>query len=177
MSKVYKYDLNVLKELYSILHKSYPIIDCENRKPLAIGFYKELKIATGLSSDILKNFMSWYCNIEYRKVIIEGANRYNLKGEAIGVVTIDEVNHTIRTLEGYNEQRSLKQQEQFAKILELRKQQRNERRAEELAIILAERKKYRDEKHTEEFARVLEERKKQREVKAINTDDKVVCDE
>jgi len=88
-----KIDPNVLKELYTILNKSYPVLDINNRKPLAIGTHHELRKQSGLPNSLLRNFMAWYCNSRYRRLIVKGAERYNLKGEVVGVVTKAEAKH------------------------------------------------------------------------------------
>jgi sRNA-binding protein len=93
-----KMDPNVLKELYIILNKSYPILDINNRKPLAIGTHHELREQSGLSNSLLRCFMSWYCNFRYRKLIVKGAERYNLKGEVVGVVTEEEAKYSRKVL-------------------------------------------------------------------------------
>jgi sRNA-binding protein len=93
-----KIDPNVLKELYTILNKSYPVLDINNRKPLAIGTHHELRKQSGLPNSLLRRFMSWYCNFKYRKLIVKGAERYNLKGEVVGVVTEEEAKYSKKVL-------------------------------------------------------------------------------
>jgi sRNA-binding protein len=93
-----KIDVNIIKELYTILNKSYPILDINNRKPLAIGTHHELRQQTGLPNYLLRKFMAWYCNFKYRKLIVKGAERYNLKGEVVGTVTEEEDKYSKKVL-------------------------------------------------------------------------------
>jgi sRNA-binding protein len=105
-------DSNVLKELYTILNKSYPVLDINNRKPLAIGTHHELREQSGLPNYLLRKFMSWYCNFRYRKLIVKGAERYNLKGEVVGTVTEEEAKYSKKVLiETAKKNRAAKSQE------------------------------------------------------------------
>ena len=56
--KSFPYSTSEQKALHDILHKTYPIIDSTNIKPLAIGFLKELEEKTGLSKERLKSFLN-----------------------------------------------------------------------------------------------------------------------
>jgi sRNA-binding protein len=115
-----KIDPNVLKELYTILNKSYPILDINNRKPLAIGTHHELREQSGLPNSLLRRFMSWYCNFKYRKLIVKGAERYNLKGEVVGVVTEEEAKYTNKFFADIaKKDRATKAQEEPQKIDEV----------------------------------------------------------
>jgi len=80
------------KALHDILHKTYPIIDSNNIKPLAIGFLEELIEKTGLSKERLKTFLKWYCGSKYQTVLKAGEPRYNLSGQPVeNVTTEDEI--------------------------------------------------------------------------------------
>ena len=84
------YSISEQKALHDILHKTYPIIDSDNIKPLAIGFLEELQEKTGLSKEKLKTFLKWYCGSKYQTVLKAGEPRYNLSGEPVENVTIQD---------------------------------------------------------------------------------------
>lgn len=79
-------------KLLNILSEKYPNIF--NYKPLAIGIKDELFAASeeiGISKKELKIFLNFYCRSKkYRANLILNAERVNLKGEIVGIVTKQE---------------------------------------------------------------------------------------
>lgn len=72
----------------------YPNCFCLPMKTLAIGIHKELlseREEIGVSGVELRNFFRAYCrNPKYTSLIIIGAERVNLKGEVVSLVTEHE---------------------------------------------------------------------------------------
>ncbi|WPY01481.1 FinO bacterial conjugation repressor C-terminal domain protein (plasmid) [Candidatus Trichorickettsia mobilis] len=81
------------KELTALAKKikeKYPIIDTKNLTLLDVDLAKELQEKCNLIVDEAKQFAKWYQGIRYKKLIVEGATKYNLDGEIVGVVSAEE---------------------------------------------------------------------------------------
>lgn len=88
--KNHPYSSEEQKALHDILHKTYPIINAKNPKPLAIGIFKDLQEKSGLPKERLQAFFKWYCGRKYRTTLKAGQPRYNLNGEIVGEVTPEQ---------------------------------------------------------------------------------------
>ena len=155
MTDKFNFDIEVVRELYKIFNKSYPIIDNNDKKLLSIGFKNELQEATGLSKQMIKNFLKWYCNIEYRKLVKAGESRYNLKGEIVGIVTEDEEEHANKKIDHH---KLIKYQETFVKVLEKRRNYK----IEEFNKTIEKIKQNNDER-LKQFKKAIKRAKKHRE--------------
>ena len=82
-------DIKELNLLYRILNGKYPNV-INKRKPLAKGIMHEIQEELRLELETVAHFCKWYCGINYKKLLKEGASRYNLQGEITGTVTKEE---------------------------------------------------------------------------------------
>ena len=81
------------KELVALAKKikeKYAVIDSKNIVLLGVDLAKELQERCKLSADEAKQFAKWYQGIKYKRLVKEGSVKYNLDGEAVGVVTQEE---------------------------------------------------------------------------------------
>lgn len=82
---------DIALKVLNVLIGKYPKTFSYKPKPLAIGISYELFALTeelGISKNELRNFFSFYCRSkDYRANLILNAERVNLKGEVVGVVT------------------------------------------------------------------------------------------
>ena len=84
-----KFNKDLLIARYKILNEKYP--DVINRKTvLSRNITSEIQEALGISEQEADDFCRWYKGIRYKELLVEGAKRYNLKGEVIGHVTKKE---------------------------------------------------------------------------------------
>ena len=79
-------------KVFKTLCKSFPAVFSKREvKILKIGIHKDLKKRTNLSGTQIYKFLHKYCNSKaYQKAHIEGANRYDLEGNSVGVITNKE---------------------------------------------------------------------------------------
>ncbi|MCC8369718.1 MAG: ProQ/FinO family protein, partial [Rickettsia endosymbiont of Oxypoda opaca] len=82
------------KQVLKLLQTKYPLCFSIPAKPLAIGIHKEI-IATEkeyFSNQQIRRFFKRYCsNKRYKKLLIEGKQRFNLNGTPASLVTKEEV--------------------------------------------------------------------------------------
>lgn len=63
-------------------------------RPLAVGIREQLRARTGWGRRSVVNSMFFFCGRRrYQESLVEGAERVNLDGEVVGVVTADEAAH------------------------------------------------------------------------------------
>ncbi|MCC8369749.1 MAG: ProQ/FinO family protein [Rickettsia endosymbiont of Oxypoda opaca] len=82
------------KQILKLLQTKYPLCFAMKAKPLAIGIHKEI-IATEkehFSNQQIRRFFKRYCSDKrYKKLLIEGKQRFNLDGTPASLVTKEEV--------------------------------------------------------------------------------------
>jgi hypothetical protein len=93
-----KFNKDLLIARYKILNEKYPNII--NRKTvLSRNITPEIKEALGISEQEADDFCRWYKGIKYKELLVEGADRYNLKGEITGQVTKEEARRAREIIE------------------------------------------------------------------------------
>lgn len=78
--------------IYNDLHSKFPeIINIEKPVLLAVGIRQEIAYATGIPGVVLNRWIAWYFRkSKYHKIHKQGAKRYNLLGEEVGIVTEEQ---------------------------------------------------------------------------------------
>ena len=76
-------------ELYKILNEKYPNV-INQRQVLANSIANDIHQALKIKFKEAEAFSIWYKGLHYQKLLIEGAEKVNLKGKVIGVVTKQE---------------------------------------------------------------------------------------
>ncbi|WP_342224701.1 ProQ/FinO family protein [Rickettsia endosymbiont of Urophora cardui] len=82
------------KQILKLLQTKYPLCFSIPAKPLAIGISKEVIALENdnFSKQQIKRFFRRYCaDYRYKKLLVEGAQRFNLDGSPAGLVTKAEV--------------------------------------------------------------------------------------
>ncbi|WP_342226519.1 ProQ/FINO family protein [Rickettsia endosymbiont of Urophora cardui] len=82
------------KQILKLLQSKYPLCFSIPSKPLAIGISKEVIVLEqdNFSQQQIKRFFRRYCaDYRYKKLLVEGAQRFNLDGSPATLVTKEEV--------------------------------------------------------------------------------------
>ncbi|MFP3013132.1 MAG: ProQ/FINO family protein [Rickettsia sp.] len=82
------------KQILKLLQSKYPLCFSIPAKPLAIGISKEVieLEQDNFSKQQIKRFFGRYCaDYRYKKLLVEGAQRFNLDGTKASLVTKEEV--------------------------------------------------------------------------------------
>ncbi|MCZ6910122.1 MAG: ProQ/FinO family protein [Rickettsia endosymbiont of Ixodes persulcatus] len=82
------------KQILKLLQSKYPLCFSIPAKPLAIGIHKEIIDAEKehFSNQQIRRFFKRYCSDRgYKKLLIEGKQRFNLNGTPASLVTKEEV--------------------------------------------------------------------------------------
>ncbi|WP_341763576.1 ProQ/FinO family protein [Candidatus Tisiphia endosymbiont of Beris chalybata] len=85
------------KQILKLLQTKYPLCFSIPAKPLAIGIYQEVKANINTEKDHFSNqqirrFFKRYCSDKrYKKLLVEGKQRFNLDGSPATLVTKQEV--------------------------------------------------------------------------------------
>lgn len=82
------------KQILKLLQTKYPLCFSNPAKPLAIGISKEViePLKDNFSKQQIHRFFRRYCSdYRYKKLLVEGAQRFNLDGTPATLVTKDEV--------------------------------------------------------------------------------------
>ena len=88
-NKPYALDKVKLKELYERLNEKFP--DVINKKQvLSNAIANEIHQALKIKVKEAEEFCGWYKGLHYKKLLIEGAGKVNLKGQIVGIVTKQE---------------------------------------------------------------------------------------
>ncbi|WCR55953.1 ProQ/FINO family protein [Rickettsia asembonensis] len=82
------------KQILKLLQSKYPLCFSIPAKPLAIGISKEVIVLEqdNFSKQQIHRFFRRYCSdYRYKKLLVEGAQRFNLDGTKASLVTKEEV--------------------------------------------------------------------------------------
>ncbi|MFP3011432.1 MAG: ProQ/FINO family protein [Rickettsia sp.] len=82
------------KQVLKLLQTKYPLCFAMKTKPLVIGIHKEIIDAEkdNFSNQQIRRFFKRYCSDKrYKKLLIEGKQRFNLDGTKASLVTKEEV--------------------------------------------------------------------------------------
>lgn len=82
------------KQILKLLQSKYPLCFSIPAKPLAIGISKEIIVLEqdNFSKQQINRFFRRYCSdYRYKKLLVEGAQRFNLDGTLATLVTKEEV--------------------------------------------------------------------------------------
>jgi len=82
------------KQILKLLQSKYPLCFSIPTKPLAIGISKEVMVLEqdNFSKQQMHRFFRRYCSdYRYKKLLVEGAQRFNLDGSPATLVTKEEV--------------------------------------------------------------------------------------
>lgn len=80
------------KQIHKRLQLKCPeVITYKPSKVFAIGIHKEIAKLLDISVTDAKIFCKYYCNIDYQRLLIEGAERFNLNNEVTDTVTEEQV--------------------------------------------------------------------------------------
>lgn len=79
------------KQIHKRLQVKCPeVITYKPTKVFAIGIHKEIAKLLDISNTDAKIFCKYYCNIDYQRLVIEDAERFNLNNEVTGKVTEEQ---------------------------------------------------------------------------------------
>jgi len=85
----YKFDNVKLNELYKKLNEKYPEV-FNKRQVLSNAIANEIHQALKIKVKEAEEFCKWYQGLYYKKLLIEGKDKVNLRGVAVGKVTKQE---------------------------------------------------------------------------------------
>lgn len=85
----HKIDKTRAIELYKILNEKYPNV-INQQQVLANSIANEIHQALKIKVKEAEAFCIWYKGLHYKKLLVEGVGKMNLKGQIIGVVTKQE---------------------------------------------------------------------------------------
>lgn len=95
--------LEILKTLQQKFPEAFPVSEV---RALKVGIHKDVGDRTDFKSIEIRKFFYKYCNSKrYKAVHTEGANRYDLEGNAVGVVTAEEMAKQQKLSDGNHENR------------------------------------------------------------------------
>ena len=90
-------DLTTKREILAVLRKEYPVLT--EYRPLKINIEVDLFERCSLSRSKIKQGLRYYLRSrEYLRVLTKGGLRYDLDGNPVGSVTIDDQQQAIQTL-------------------------------------------------------------------------------
>ena len=90
-------------EILKTLSDKFPKVFIKGEvKVLKLGIHKDIKERTDLKSREIGKFFRKYCNSKaYKEAHVESANRYDLDGNVVGVVTAEEMAKKQKPLDNY----------------------------------------------------------------------------
>jgi sRNA-binding protein len=101
-----KIDSKILNDRYKLLNSMYP--DIINKKTIVSNrIVQEIQEALNVTRQEANDFCKWYRGVKYQVLLVEGANRYSLKGEIIGQVTKEEENKVKSIIEKRKSEKSI----------------------------------------------------------------------
>ncbi|GAA0683881.1 hypothetical protein GCM10009104_06380 [Marinobacterium maritimum] len=111
------------------LIEAYPqTFSRDNVRPLKIGIQEDLIADEKLARNRIKRALATYVrSLAYLRSVQEGAERIDLKGEAVGTVTAGEAEHAQGRIKEIQAQRRERQKEQRDQEQQQRKRQKEER--------------------------------------------------